>query len=239
VDWLSVCARLLLVVVFAAAAAGKLLDRAGTARALRDFKVPESAVPALSIALPFAESVVALGMVFAQSARWAGAAAILLLGLFILKIAGAMRRGETPDCHCFGQLHSEPAGVGTLVRNGLLVAVAAVVILDDSPPQLAFWLGERNAIEIVAVFAGVGLVCAASVVVRRAVGDRDAPKPLDVGVRPPALSAFDATGATVTIDRLVVPGRPCLLAFVSPQCGPCVELLPDLARWQRSLDGRR
>jgi hypothetical protein len=33
--------------------------------------------------------------------------------------------GHGPDCRCFGQLHSVPAGSKTLVRNGVLAALAA------------------------------------------------------------------------------------------------------------------
>jgi hypothetical protein len=40
-----------------------------------------------------------------------------------------MARGEAPDCHCFGQLHSESAGWRTLARNGLLAAIAGFVVL--------------------------------------------------------------------------------------------------------------
>lgn len=36
-------------------------------------------------------------------------------------------RGRTPDCHCFGQLHSTPAGWPTIARNSVLAVVAALV----------------------------------------------------------------------------------------------------------------
>ena len=39
-----------------------------------------------------------------------------------------MARGNRPDCHCFGQLHSEPIGLSTLLRNGFLAVVAAAVL---------------------------------------------------------------------------------------------------------------
>ena len=47
----------------------------------------------------------------------------------------------------------------------------------------------------------------------------------------------------VTRDQLLAPGVPLLLVFTSPGCGPCHDLLPAVARWQRELrrpvDGRR
>lgn len=41
----------------------------------------------------------------------------------------------------------------------------------------------------------------------------------------------------MTLDALRAPGKPLLLLFTDPECGPCSALLPDLARWQRELVG--
>jgi len=42
-------------------------------------------------------------------------------------------------------------------------------------------------------------------------------------------------GGEVSLDRHLDAGRRVVLTFVSPSCGPCEALLPDVARWQRSL----
>ena len=68
-------------------------------------------------ALPLAELAVAVALVIRPSARWGAPGALLLLPVFIAGVARAMSQGRTPDCHCFGQLHSEPAGRSTLIRN--------------------------------------------------------------------------------------------------------------------------
>ena len=52
----------------------------------------------------------------------------MLLAVFSIAIAVSLARGRAPDCHCFGQLHSEPASWKTLVRNGVLAAVAVVAL---------------------------------------------------------------------------------------------------------------
>ena len=40
--------------------------------------------------------------------------------------------------------------------------------------------------------------------------------------------------ATLTsLDDLLSRGQPVLLSFTDPRCGPCYELLPDIAGWQR------
>jgi thiol-disulfide isomerase/thioredoxin len=37
----------------------------------------------------------------------------------------------------------------------------------------------------------------------------------------------------VTLNDLITSGRPSLLVFMDPECAPCGELLPDIARWQQ------
>src|SRR5436190_9813873 len=117
-DTVVVLSRIVLAVVFATAGVGKLLDLEGSRRAVRDFGVPDGLANAAGLLLPIVELAVAVGLIFAPTAQWAGAAALLLLLLFIGGITNALRHGVAPDCHCFGQIHSEPAGKGTLIRNG-------------------------------------------------------------------------------------------------------------------------
>lgn len=47
----------------------------------------------------------------------------------------------------------------------------------------------------------------------------------------PAFSLPDLSGTTVTDATLVAPGRPTLLLFTDPNCGPCNTIAPDLERW--------
>jgi thiol-disulfide isomerase/thioredoxin len=54
----------------------------------------------------------------------------------------------------------------------------------------------------------------------------------------PDFLVSDATGAAVTLADLLAPELPVLLVFTSPTCGPCHELLPDVARWQREHGDR-
>src|SRR2546426_6052808 len=114
--------RLALALVFATAAAGKLLDLPGSRAAVRDFGVPARIASVAGTLLPFAELAVAIALIPAGSAQWAALGGVALLLAFIAGIARALRQGRTPDCHCFGQIHSAPAGRGTLVRNAVLAA---------------------------------------------------------------------------------------------------------------------
>jgi thiol-disulfide isomerase/thioredoxin len=65
----------------------------------------------------------------------------------------------------------------------------------------------------------------------------DAPERGRFGLAPgspaPAFEAPTLVGLPVSLDTLLAPGRRLLLTFVSPNCGPCVELLPTIKSWQR------
>jgi uncharacterized membrane protein YphA (DoxX/SURF4 family) len=128
-DAALLAARLLLAAVFAVAGAAKLADLAGSRSAVAGFGVPERLARPLGTLLPFAELAVAVALLPAASARAGATGALVLLLGFSAGIARSIARGESPDCHCFGQLHSEPAGPRTLARNFALAVVAAFVVL--------------------------------------------------------------------------------------------------------------
>lgn len=56
------------------------------------------------------------------------AVAAVLLGAFGVAIVGALRRGETAPCRCFGA-SARPLGVAQVVRNGLLAGLAVAGVL--------------------------------------------------------------------------------------------------------------
>ncbi|MGH7606652.1 MAG: MauE/DoxX family redox-associated membrane protein, partial [Gemmatimonadales bacterium] len=129
VDVLLICARGGLALVFIAAGVGKLLDPVGSRRALRDFGVPRGWAGPGAWLLPIAELAAAAALLTQALARVGAVASLLLLAAFALGVANALRQGRAPDCHCFGQLHSAPAGRGTLVRNLALGVPAALVVV--------------------------------------------------------------------------------------------------------------
>ena len=244
--------RILLAAVFAVAGIAKLRDLDGSRAAMKDFGVPAGLAGPAGVLLPLVELAVAVGLVPTATARWAAVVALLLLLAFIWGIANALRRGEAPDCHCFGQLHSAPAGRSTLVRNAVLAALALVVVIDAPGAALDDWVAARTAAELVAVGAGIAAVAfGASWLymwrdrknLLRQLGRAQrlatsAAPGIPIGSRAPDFSLPDLDGNTVTLESLLERGRPLLVAFVSPGCEQCVELLPKLVRWQHSLSDR-
>jgi methylamine dehydrogenase accessory protein MauD len=244
--------RLVLAVVFATAAVGKLRDLEGSRRAVQEFGVPRRGAAAVGLLLPLGELVTAVALVPPSSARWGAVAALALLLAFIVGIANALRRGEAPDCHCFGQFHSAPAGRVTLARNAVLAAVAAMVVVEGPGPAVDAWVGERTGTELAAVGAGICAIALGLLSIqlwserRRLLRDlgtaqrmvTTSPPGIPVGARAPGFTLAGVRGDEVTLESLRARGRPILLVFMSPWCDSCVELLPKLGAWQKTLAER-
>lgn len=251
--------RVLLAAVFLVAGVAKLLDREGTRAAVQDFGAPAALAGPLAVALPLAEIALAVLLIPTATAVAGALGALALLTLFSAAIALSLARGHAPECHCFGQLHSAPAGWATLARNGALAAVAGLTFAGSiaEPGTGTFeWLAGLGTAEVVAVLLGLALVAVVAVgaaaflhLLRsygRALvrierleaalshGPDDTPAPgLELGTPAPAFALADAaTGDRVTLEALLESRLPLLLVFASPGCGPCDALMPDLAGWQ-------
>lgn len=251
-DVLAFAGRVLLVLVFAVAAVGKLVDREAARRALADFRVPRRLVPSISWLLPAGELTVSICLLIQPIGRYAAVAAAVLLVLFMSGIAAAMARGEAPECNCFGQIGSAPAGKGTLVRNTVLGAVAVLVALYGAGLDPGAWFEPRTSAEIAVLILFVMAVTLAAAIAglyndRRSLSESLAearsalshfPPGLPIGATAPAFSLQSADGQMVTLADLLATGRPVALMFVSPSCRPCHYMFPDISRWQQTLSDR-
>jgi uncharacterized membrane protein YphA (DoxX/SURF4 family)/thiol-disulfide isomerase/thioredoxin len=248
VDALLLALRVALAVVFAIAAVGKLRDRRGSRRAMADFGVPDRLSGVIVGLLPVAELLVAAGLLPAATARWAAIAALILLLGFTGAITRALSQGRSPDCHCFGQLHSEPAGPGALARNGALAAGSAIIVWSGPGPTVADWLAGRTAIELALVaISAAGLTLALVCLhlardnrrlkreLQAAQRNRGLASGLPIGAPAPGFALAEAGGQTQTLETLRSRGLPLVLVFMDPGCGPCRALLPELERWQLTL----
>jgi peroxiredoxin/uncharacterized membrane protein YphA (DoxX/SURF4 family) len=257
--------RLALFAILALAGIGKLLDRDGSEKAVKAFGTPEPLVKAVALLLPIAELIFAYCLLFVSFA-WLGAAgALLLLVTFIGGMLVQMIKGEAPDCHCFGQIHSEPVGPKSLIRN-VVIAVLPIALLISGRSNQGYALGSTDA----AIAANVVL---ASVVVALAIGaaylrrslaenvalkrqldliemletggtliERDeAGDPTDslpIGAPFPDFKLPDTSGRFVTFDHLIGEPIPKLFLFVGPDCRPCKAMLAEFSEWKREFEGR-
>ncbi len=150
---------MLLALVFAVAGAAKLSDRQGSRQAIVDFGVPSAIAAPLGLVLPLAELAVAATLLPASTAWWGALGALALLSMFIVGISINLARGRTPECHCFGQLHSAPAGWKMLARNGVLAAIAGLVLWEGyeggAGPSALSWLGALSTAQLLSLLGGV------------------------------------------------------------------------------------
>jgi peroxiredoxin len=262
-------ARVLLSVVFLVAGIAKLADLAGSRAALRDFGVPAQLATPLGTLLPLAELAVAVALLLPATAWWGALGALVLLLLFVAGIGYNLARGQHPDCHCFGQVHSAPAGWPTLLRNLVLAAIAGLVVaFGKSTPGLSVfdWLTPLTMIQRLEVLGGLLLLVlllaegwllvqtmtqhgrlllrlealetrlAAEGTQGAAAASQPPAAPaagLAVGTVAPGFALPTLSGETITLAALRSLGKPVVLLFSDPGCGPCNALLPEIGRWQR------
>lgn len=159
-DLLLLAIRIGLAGVLLVASVGKLLDLKNPAgrEAMEAFGVPPGLAPVAAIALPVVEMVLGILLLPMATAWWAGLGTLLLMLLFMAGIGRQMAQGNAPDCHCFGQLHSAPAGPSTLVRNGIFAAAAAILVAfgwSDPGISIGGWFADRSGAEVALLVVGV------------------------------------------------------------------------------------
>jgi len=213
--------ELLLAAVFATAGIAKLADLPGSRKAVAGFGVSPRLTGPLGTLLPLAE--LATAALLVAGLRVGSLAALGLLALFCVAIGVSVARGRAPDCHCFGQLHSAPASTRTLLRNGVLLTLAALVAGG------AVW-AVASALAILAAVTLVGVLA-------RDRREPEAGEGLAVGTDAPEFELPALAGGTVSLADLLGRGQPVLLVFSDPGCGPCTAFAPELADWQRRLAG--
>ena len=159
--------RLFLAAIFALAGVGKLLDLGGSEKAVKDFGVPNDLAKSFAVALPIAELVIAV-LLLPSATAWFGAiGGFLLLLIFIGGMLWQMAQGNAPDCHCFGQIHSEPISAKSLIRNAIFAILSFFLIVQGNQNQGLSLLNtsnnstEGNGMSLILGLATVGLLAAA------------------------------------------------------------------------------
>ncbi len=136
----SLVARLVLAVVFAASGWPKLTDPDGTLRSVRAFRLlPEALVPAFGYALPAVELALAALLLAGLVTRATALVTAALLVVLMAGIASAWARGLSIDCGCFGvggTTVDDPVRgyVLDLLRDAAFLALAGWLARHPSSP---------------------------------------------------------------------------------------------------------
>jgi peroxiredoxin/uncharacterized membrane protein YphA (DoxX/SURF4 family) len=122
---------------------------------------------------------------------------------------------------------AQPMAVVGLAMLGVLIAEAALLyklLLQNGRLLVRLEAVERRLAE-----GGMGPAAPTAAAARRG---------LPLGAPAPAFALPGVYGETLTLDALRAAGRPVLLLFTDPGCGPCNALMPDVGGWQREQAAR-
>lgn len=126
---------MLLAFIFLLAGYGKLLNLPRTQNALASLGAPRGHLRFFGAALPAAEILAAVLLVFPQT-RWYGATlAVTLLAIFLAALANALRSGMVADCNCFGREKPAPVTRSSIIRNCLLLALGFTAVASGQAPS--------------------------------------------------------------------------------------------------------
>lgn len=233
--------RLALSVIFGVAAVTKFLDQSGAREAVKNFGVPARFAAAVAVLLPVTELAIAVGLLISTSTWYCALGALVLLSIFSIAIGYNLKRGRTHDCHCFGQLYSRPLGWPTLLRNVAFAFAAGFILWQGAPganPDI--WQAFNQFSSNQWLLLGALVVAAAGALVfahrrnqRESVNPSHAVKGLPLGSAAPVFALPDYESGRTSLASLLDFGKPLMLVFVSPGCGPCVVFFKEIGRWQR------
>lgn len=257
--------RLFLFAVFAVAGVGKLLDLEGSKKSVIAFGTPEDLAKTFAVAIPFAEIVFAVCLLFV-STSWLGAVGVFLfLLIFIGGMIAQLSRGNAPDCHCFGAIHSEPVSRKSIARNVIFAILALILVVQGRNQGASFAdLSNENALQLIFGLGTLGFLGAVVFYLKR-ISEQQAQimrrieileitsredteiehehntnphESLPIGSPAPAFVLPDLNGNEIALENLLATGKPTLFFYVSPTCTPCAALLPEIEIWQSELKNK-
>lgn len=257
--------RLLLAGIFALAGSAKLFDLAGSKKVMEDFGLPAPLAFPTAVGLSLVELAIAAFLLSVGSSWYAAIAATVLLGVFALQMAYQLAQGNAPDCHCFGQVYSEPVSKWSVVRNLVFAVPAVVLVVPGRGVQgMALTDPRLDVMQLIFGVVIVGLLIAAvsrlSKVSKRQdeimkrievieavshaeghVHREEAGHPNDglpIGAVVGDFETKDVEGKTVKLTDVRADSLPVLFFYVSPNCRPCEALVPEIVGWQDEFRGK-
>jgi hypothetical protein len=264
VELVALIARVALAATFIFSAVAKIRDTDGARQAVKDFGVPAGVAPLVAMSLAPLELASAVLLLTTDLAVTVGAVlAIVLLAAFTAGIVVNLLRGKRVECHCFGAMSTKPLSWWSVVRNVVLMALAALT-LGGGTSQGWPWQVVSDAFDgltttetwltvglLVLGAAVVGIATLFFALLRRYGALLLRIEALEAGGghghaghahdfapwNAPPLTASDDAGAELSLGDVVADDRANLFVFVAPWCEACGELVDDLQAWQADDTG--
>lgn len=257
--------RFILAALFVTAGAAKLADPKGAEKAARGFGVSGISARFGPVVLSATEIVIG-GLLVFPATSWIGAiGAAILLVAFVVMMAYQHAKGNAPDCHCFGQLHSEPVGIKSIVRNVIFLA-PALLLLYRGPNVQGLALQQITTEMVPTILGGLSVIMLAGALLylRKIIDTQkglarrldvlevlshegvsidhehvsDPHQGLPIGAPLPGFEMLTVDGGPIGLEALLGFGRSILFFFVDPKCEPCQAMLPDIIKWREQLSSR-
>jgi uncharacterized membrane protein YphA (DoxX/SURF4 family) len=120
----ALVASILVGLMFVLAGASKLALGPAWPQQARGFGAPAWVAPVV----PWFELALGATLVVQVAQPWPAVGAIAIMLLFTALITRHLLAGRRPECACFGAWSAKPIGVGHLVRNSVLLALAVLAL---------------------------------------------------------------------------------------------------------------
>lgn len=254
--------RLALAAVFALAGVAKLMDIPGAEKAATDFGIPERLAKVYAVGLSVFEMLIAALLLLTLTSLFGAVLAAWLLIIFIAGMTYQVVNGNSPDCHCFGQLYSKPVSKFSIFRNIVLLVLPIILVASGRRNQgIDIWEIRGEMIPVLLAIVILLLIVVAinylkkiadqqTVILRRIellelvsnegqmVQRDDAGDPyegLPIGARFPEFELPDISAGSVRLNELATGRKALLFLFVGPKCNPCGALVPEIGEWSGRL----
>ena len=124
----SLMARLTLAAFFVPSGIRKLRNQQSFTQGVLEYRVlPTSLARPIGYILPWTELALGLALIVGVALPMAGIAASVLVVSFIAAVTVNLRLGREIQCNCYGIAGTATIGLGTIVRNGLLLGLSIIV----------------------------------------------------------------------------------------------------------------
>ncbi|HEY7340427.1 MAG TPA: MauE/DoxX family redox-associated membrane protein [Ktedonobacterales bacterium] len=196
--------------------------------------------PYLGVVIPCAEVGLAFLLLTGWSQLLVGGAVLALLAAFLgLKIVLYATKSEA-DCGCsISAKRADPVDLTSVLVSSMLVLGAMVylgLVVYGASPLPPSWRAVASVVFAVGALAILGSLTLQHIARIRYQARVESAPPMDVGGLPsgsqaPTFTALDTVGRSVSLSEYL--GYRVVLAFISPGCPACENLLKTLRNWDR------